>query len=116
MVTDLPLSVAEALAVIRQGGWKHGNDLALLYAASTVMKMCAHDDSITIPDMLRLLDHPDSVSGEMGARALYLRTGRDNLGWNVPGPGDPPFVTDKADWIKYLVERGLLAEGVELTT
>jgi hypothetical protein len=109
-VSNLPLPVAEALAVIRQGGWKCGNDLPLLYAAMTVMEMCEHEDSITTSDLLRLLDYPDSMSGEMGARALYVRTGRDNLGWKTPGAGDPPFVTDKADWIKYLVEHGLLAD------
>jgi hypothetical protein len=106
-VSDLPLSVAEALAVIRQGGWPHGNSLALLNAANIVMEMCEHDDSITLSDMLRLLDHPDSISGEMGARALYVRTGRDNLGWKTPDNVEA-FVTDKIDWIKWLSERGLL--------
>jgi hypothetical protein len=108
-VSDLPLSVAEALAVIRQGSWPHGNSLTLSDAAYTVMKMCEHDDSITVSDMLRLLDHPDSISGEMGARALYVRTGRDNLGWKTPDNIEA-FVTDKLDWIKWLSERGLLPE------
>jgi hypothetical protein len=101
-----PLSVAEALAVIRQ--W-NGSHMALMYAASVIMEQCEHNESITISDMLRLLDFPDSVPGEMGARALYVRTGRDNLGWQSAGANGLPFITDKENWIAYLTEHGFLS-------
>jgi hypothetical protein len=106
-----PFTVPEALAIIRRGT---ESQLALIMAASVIMGHCEHDDSITIADMLRLLDFPDSVAGEMGARALDLRTGRDNFGWQAGGANGLPFITDKADWITYLAEHGFLASVHEI--
>lgn len=113
-MSGTPLSAADALTVIREGGLESHGYLALLYAAVTVMGLAEHDETITISDMLSLLDYPDTLFSEMGARALYVRTGRDNLGWNAP---DRPnqFVTDKTEWIKWLADRRLLAHSAERT-
>jgi hypothetical protein len=93
-------------SIIRRGTESH---LELILAAGAIMEQCEHDDSITVSDMLRLLDFPDSVAGEMGARALYLRTGRDNLGWRCAGENGLPFITEKQNWIEYLAAHGFLA-------
>jgi hypothetical protein len=113
-VVDTPLSVADALTVIREGGLESHGHLALLYAAITVMDLAEHDETITISDMLHLLNYLDTLFSEMGARALYVRTGRDNLGRKAPDSTDQ-FVTDKAEWIEWLANRGLLGESMART-
>jgi hypothetical protein len=111
---DRPFTVPEALGIIRRGT---ESEFELIYAAGVLMDHCEQDDSITIVDLLRLLDFPDSVAGEMGVRALYLRTGRDNLDWSAGVPDGVPFVTDKDDWIAYLTHHGLVTrEGTQSAT
>lgn len=103
-----PLSVADALMVIREGGLECYGYIALLYAATTVMDLAEHDETITIADILRLLDYPNSLFAQMGARALYVRTGRDNLGWKTPDHWDQ-ILTDRDEWTKWLSDRGLIS-------
>jgi len=53
--------------------------------------------------MLRCLDYGGTIA-EMGARCLYVRTGRDGLGWTSASGWPLPFVVDRADWERYLRE------------
>jgi hypothetical protein len=63
---------------------------------------CCDDPEVTIEDMLRCLDHKGAVASA-GARALYVRTNRDGIGW---GPVDP-YIMDRADWEAYLRSHGI---------
>ena len=92
------LSVPEALRLIRDPELTHGG--LKMFAAATLMDYCEDDLQITLDDMLRCLDYGGTIA-EFGARCLYVRTGRDGLGWE---PGDP-FVVDRADWERYLREH-----------
>ena len=94
------LSVAEAQRRIHDPEVTHGSDKVM--AAVTLMEYCEHDLQITFHDMLRCLDYGGTIA-EMGARCLYIRTGRDGLGWKTGGPSS--FVVDRANWEKYLREH-----------
>ena len=98
------LSIGEARTILRHGD--SAGQLALIQAANCIMEHCEDDGAVTIEDMLRCLDFPETVTSEMGARSLYVRTGRDGLGWNVPDRFED-FSTDKADWLAYLKEQGI---------
>ncbi len=76
----------------------------LLLAANTLMKNCETDPRITFDDGLACLDRGGVVT-EMGARILYLLTGRDGYGWHGAGYNELPFRTDKQDWLDYLSHR-----------
>ncbi|MEQ1827056.1 MAG: hypothetical protein ABL921_13970 [Pirellula sp.] len=56
---------------------------------------------ITVDDGLACLDRGGLVT-EMGARILYVLTGRDGLRWHCAGYNDLPFHTDKDDWLAYI--------------
>ena len=90
------LSVPEALRLIRDPELTHGR--LKMFAACTLMNHCERDLQITFDDMLRCLDYGGTIA-EMGARCLYVRTGRDGLGWT---PAGLSFVVDRADWEQYL--------------
>jgi hypothetical protein len=94
------LPVAEAQRLIHDPEITHGR--RKLMAAATLMEYCEHDLSITLADMLRCLDYGGTIA-TMGARCLYVRTGRDGLGWT--SADGLPFVVDRADWEKYLREH-----------
>jgi hypothetical protein len=82
----------------------HGDgesDCDLVVAAFTLMENLETDPTITVDDGLALLDHP-GVIAEVGARILYVRTGRDGLGWGMAGENGLPFCVDKSDWLAYL--------------
>jgi hypothetical protein len=68
------------------------------------MEFCERDETVTFADMLRCLDY-GGVIAEVGARCLYLRTGRDGLGRAPAGSNNLPFIVDRADWEKYLKEH-----------
>ena len=93
------LSVPEALRLIRDPELTHGG--MKMFAAATLMHHCEHDMRITFDDMLRCLDYGGTMA-EFGARCLYVRTGRDGVGWT---PGILSFVVDRADWERYLREH-----------
>ena len=65
------------------------------------MENLENDSTINVDDGLALLDHP-GVIAEVGARILYVRTGRDGLGWDMAGENGLPFCDDKSDWLTYL--------------
>lgn len=99
----------DALTVIRGtevGDAFDQNTFHIVEAANTLMLACETDDQITLDDLLKCLDF-GGVIAEMGARGLYLRTGRDGLGWSHRSSFDA-FKVDRADWEQYLRTEGLL--------
>lgn len=68
------------------------------------MEHCERSAEIGFMDMLRCLDYGGTIA-EVGARCLYVRTGRDGLGWKPAGANGQPYVTDRADWELYLAEH-----------
>ena len=74
------ISVPEAQRRIHDPELTHEKGKAL--AAATLMECCEHDLHITLDDMLRCLDYGGGIAS-MGARCLYVRTGRDGLGWKT---------------------------------
>ena len=102
-----PFDVAEARRILQEGDLSYSGDKHL--AAYRLMENCEHDLQITLGDMLRCLDYGGAIA-TVGARCLYVRTGRDGLGWLSAGLNGLPFVVDRADWENWLREHGL-AEG-----
>ena len=98
------ISVPEAQRRIHDPELTHEKGKAL--AAATLMECCEHDLHITLDDMLRCLDYGGAIA-TMGARCLYVRTGRDGLGWKTASGCGFPFVMDRADWEMYLREQHL---------
>jgi hypothetical protein len=79
-------------------------------AAAILMEECERDPQITFGDMLRCLDYGGTIA-EMGARCLYVRTGRDGLGWGHAGSNGLPFVVERHDWESYLHEHYPTGKG-----
>ena len=75
-----------------------------VFAAAVLMEACEHDPQITFRDMLRCLDY-GGVIAEMGARCLYVRTGRDNLRWRSAYENGLAFIVDRSNWEAYLREH-----------
>ncbi len=79
-------------------------------AGSLLLDACKRESpvvgqsAVTVQDMLRCLDFGGMVA-EYGARCLYIRTGRDGLGWSPAESNGLPFVVDRADWERYLHEH-----------
>ncbi len=99
---NLMLSIPEAQRIIHDPEITHDGDKVL--AAASLMESCASDSRVTFDDMLRCLDYGGSIAA-MGARCLYVRTGRDGLGWASAGSNDLPFIKDRTDWENYLHEH-----------
>jgi hypothetical protein len=95
-------TVAEAQRILHHPKLLHGT--AQVIAAHSLMQVCEHDLSVTIDDMLRCLDYGGTI-GTVGARCLYIRTGRDGLGSQGSPPPGKRYVTDRADWESYLHEH-----------
>jgi hypothetical protein len=95
-------TVAEAKRIL------HGPDLvhtaATVIAAHTLMEACERDPEVTFEDMLRCLDYRGTIA-TVGARCLYVRTGRDGHGWTPGAPDGKMYVTDRTDWESYLHEH-----------
>lgn len=96
-------SISECKSVVRQRNWAE-NQTELLMAANALMENCENDATITVDDGLACLDQ-GGVVAEMGARILYLLTGRDGLGWHHAGYNDLPFHVDKQNWLDYLADQ-----------
>src|ERR1044072_9253164 len=107
------LSVSEAQRLIHDPEITHGSRKCM--AASTLMEHCERDLEITFADMLRCLDYGGTIA-EMGARCLYVRTGRDGLGWSNAGTNNLPFIVDRRDWEKYLREHHSYSAGSGATS
>lgn len=102
-MTNDVMQLGEALGFVRQDGWT-GREGNICFAAATLMDHCENEE-VTIGDMLRCLNIAGVVA-EFGARCLYVRTGRDNLGW-TPALGGIEFITSKENWIEYLDGNGI---------
>jgi hypothetical protein len=102
--TYFPLPVAEAKRLIHDPEITHKKGKVL--AALSLAESFEHDPQVTFDDMLRCLDYGGTIA-EAGARCLYVRTGRDGLGWANAGSNGLPYVVDRADWEKYLRENHL---------
>ena len=100
------MTIEEAMAILEQG--KSAGAFELIRAAGCIMEHCEDSHAVTVADMLRCLDFP-GLPAEPGARALYVRTGRDGLGWNAPDSLDK-VTADKEYWIAYLGTHGLLTD------
>ena len=96
-------SIAECRSIVRQHCWTE-NQAELLMAAATLMQNCETDKTIIAADGLACLDHGDVVA-EIGARILYVLTGRDGYGWHHAGYNDLPFHVDKQNWLSYLAKQ-----------
>ena len=95
-------TIKEAQSIIHDGEISHA--ARKLIAAHTLMDACEHNLQVTIQDMLRCLDYGGAIA-EVGARCLYVRTGRDGIGWRLGDSNIKSFVVDRADWESYLHEH-----------
>jgi hypothetical protein len=82
-------TVAEAQRILHHPDLLYG--AAQVVAAHSLMQACEHDLTVTI--------------ATVGARCLYVRTGRDGLGWSPGGSNGLPYIIDRADWEVYLHEH-----------
>jgi hypothetical protein len=92
-VSKPPLTIAQTLGLIRDPELTHDRDKGM--AAGTLLEYYRHDPQFTISDMLRCLDYGGYIA-EVGARCLYVRTGREERDL---------FVVDRSDWERYLREH-----------
>jgi hypothetical protein len=76
-------TVAESQRILHAPKIEHTANTVI--AAYSLMQVCEHDLAVTIDDMLRCLDYGGTIA-TVGARCLYVRTGRDGHGWT---PGAP---------------------------
>src|SRR3954451_5097881 len=97
-----PIDVAEARRIINDRRLPRSGDEGI--AAAILMEHCEHDLQITFEDMLRCLDY-GGVIAEMGARCLYIRTGRDGVGSSPAWLKGVPFIVHRSDWETYLREH-----------
>jgi hypothetical protein len=102
LMTEKYFTVTEAKRILHAPKIEH--TAATVIAAHSLMQVCEHDPTVTIDDMLRCLDYRGTIA-TVGARCLYVRTGRDGLGWTPGAPNGKTFVTERADWETYLHER-----------
>ena len=104
------ITIEEAQGIIREGDLTQSAKKVI--AAHTLMETCEHDMQVTLQDMLRCLDYGGSIAA-VGARCLYVRTGRDGIGWRYDDSGITSFVIDRADWEEYLREHQHIPEKRE---
>jgi len=93
-------SIPDCKALIHRDG-DSVIDCDLVVAAFTLMESLETDATINVDDGLALLDYPGIIA-QVGARILYVRTGRDGLGWGMAGENGLPFCVDKSDSLAYL--------------
>lgn len=96
-------SIAECKAIVRRRDWLE-NHPKLVAAAATLMEHCEKDSEVSVDDGLQCLDQ-GGVVAEIGARILYVLTGRDGYGWHAAGYNNLPFHIDKQNWLKFLAEH-----------
>src|SRR4051812_11556097 len=94
-------TLEEARALLFASDPKERWTLELVAAADVLMKACEDSERVSFDDLLRCLDFP-GVIAEFGARGLYVRTGRDSVGWKPATSEGLPFSTSKEDWLRYL--------------
>jgi hypothetical protein len=96
------LSIEEAKKILDAVEIGQRITIELVAAAAVLMRSCETDDRAALDDLLRCLDL-GGIIAEFGARGLYVRTGRDGLGWSCPSE-DQAFCVDRLDWEQYLRE------------
>lgn len=101
------LPAEKARQVIHDSDLNHGTEKII--AAWTLLEECEHNPAVTIRDLLRCLEYGGTIA-TVGARALYVRTGRDGVGWKS-GEDAPAtsFIVERSDWEQYL--RAHFPEG-----
>ena len=92
-------NLAEAKRILRESDLVH--TATTVIAAHTLMESCEHDPEVTFDDMLRCLDYGGTIA-TVGARCLYVRTGRDGHGWTPGAPEGKQYITGRVDWERYL--------------
>jgi hypothetical protein len=95
-------TVAEAKRILHAPKIEHTAKTVI--AAHSLMQVCEHDPEVAFADMLRCLDYGGTIA-TVGARCLYVRTGRDGHGWTPGTPKGKTYVTNRADWEAYLHEH-----------
>jgi len=97
---DFPMSIAEAKQIIKDGYALPGKG-SLIIAAVKLYDACQRETGeVTIGDAFRCVEH-GSYPASLGARMLYVLTGRDGVGW----AGVSPYITDRENWKSYLDEH-----------
>ena len=108
------LSFEEArrtLAGVTETAYEDGTELGDVMMALELYTtaICDHPE-VPNSELLQLLD-PGGVIAEFGARCLYLRTGRDELGWQPAGANGLDVIIDRSDWTAYLKQREAEQDG-----
>jgi len=98
---SLTPTLEEARALLAASDPKEKWTLELIAAADRLMRACEDPEKVSLDDLLRCLDFAGVVA-ECGARGLYVRTGRDGVGWKPALSGGLPFSTSKEDWVSFL--------------
>lgn len=101
-MSDDYFTIADAKHILHAPKIEHTPETVI--AAHSLMHVCEHDPEVTFEDMLRCLDYGGSIA-TVGARCLYVRTGRDGHGWTPGAPEGKTYVTDRGDWEAYLREH-----------
>lgn len=103
-------SVERAQQLIHDGELSHSSEK--IVAAWTLLAECEDNPVVRVRDLLRCLDYGGTIA-TVGARALYVRTGRDGFGW-MTGIDAPtgPFIVDRSDWENYLLAHFPEGEAV----
>ncbi len=97
---DLPMTVVEAKQAIKESRPLLGRG-SLVVAALKLFDACRRETGeVQIVDAFRCLSHK-GVIASLGARCLYVLTGRDGIGW---GPVWP-YLVDRENWKAYLEEH-----------
>ena len=94
---DFPMSVVEAKQAMREGRVLPGRG-SLIIAAVKIFDACEKETGeVTIGDAFRCVERGGCIAS-LGARCLYVLTGRDGIGW---GPVWP-YIMDRENWKSYL--------------
>ena len=99
-----PVGIDEALRIIHDPVITHTGKVL---AALAIADVCEDESKVTLQDLLRCLDYGGTIA-EAGARGLYVRTGRDGLGWGNAGSNGLPYIITRADWESYLRAKSLI--------
>jgi hypothetical protein len=74
---------------------------AVVEATGVLLEACRSHNSVDQHKLLLLLEYKGIIA-ECAARCLYVQTGRDSLGWNIPKDFLEKFDLDRKSWQEYL--------------
>jgi hypothetical protein len=100
MKTSIP-SLVEARKILFASDPMKEPAFEVLAAADVLMRASESSEKGIVDVLLRCLEFRGVVA-ECGARGLYVRTGRDGVGWKPALSEGLPFSTSKEDWLDYL--------------